>query len=76
MRPCLKCIVQVRIIQPVHFESVYVYVYVYNVEPSDDVVSLPPTLRLCRQSITLATAYNHPSRIDAFDLSGQRDHRT
>jgi hypothetical protein len=42
--------------QPVHFESVYVYVY--NVEPSDNVVSLPSTLRLCKQSITLATAYN------------------
>jgi hypothetical protein len=32
--------------QPVDFESVHVYVY--NVEPSDDVFSLPPTLCLCR----------------------------
>jgi hypothetical protein len=32
--------------QSVHFESVYVYVY--NVEPSDDSFLSPPTLRLCR----------------------------
>jgi hypothetical protein len=32
--------------QPVHFQSVYVYVY--NVEPGDGAFSSPPTLRLCR----------------------------
>jgi hypothetical protein len=32
--------------QPVHFESVYVYVY--KVEPSDDSSFSPPALRLCR----------------------------
>jgi hypothetical protein len=50
--------------QPVHFKSVYVY----NVEPSDDAVS--------SQSVTLATACNHPSRMDVFDLRGQRVHPT
>jgi hypothetical protein len=58
----------------VHFESVYDYVY--NVEPTNDAFSLPTTLRLCRQSITLETAYNHPSRMDVFDLCGQHDHPT
>jgi hypothetical protein len=60
--------------QSAHFESVYLYVY--NVEPSDDAFSSPPTLRLCRQSITQATAYNHPSRMNAFDLRSKRDYPT
>jgi hypothetical protein len=61
-------------IQPVHFESVYFFVY--NVEPSDEAFSSPPTLHLCMQSIPLVTVYNHPSRMGVFDLRGQRDHPT
>jgi hypothetical protein len=51
---------------PVHFESVYFYVY--NVEPSDDAFSSHPTLCLCRQSTTLVIACNHPLRMAVFDL--------
>jgi hypothetical protein len=57
--------------QPVHFESVYVYVY--NAEPSDDAFSSSPTLRL---SITLAIACNTPLQVDVFDLRDQRDRST
>lgn len=45
-RPCFKAYRAGTCTQPVHFESVYVYVY--SVEPNDDAFSSPPTLRLCR----------------------------